>query len=581
MVFSTETIKASRIKGSRSLYNRNIKESFIDNNDKMISTVNECYTITEDNIDSYKDILVKLISDNIAAIRNIFNINNTFSKDHYNMDCEPNLFHYKLRSLDTIDFSDVVSTPLVFKNKYQPELYLVEISHIINNLFNLNQTDDNGVIIDGEFLIGYPDGKVELSKEDIMDRCVFTDYRNTNNKYLCYITEYLSNLAMVIPTLPSINSIGNNSAVDIPKLVSVLNYKIKIIQSLFENFIKYTINYLNASNVIYDQNIRMATYICNNNFRDNIDAETIINEPENDIDECTLFNELDNAFNEAYNNELGLESLTESAGLIALEEAGKINISQYITKVSKGIKVAWDKFSQKVGTLKKKAEVKFIDKFKKNAESLPDDFQFTVQNYPDINESRFNSVKVIPFNYEEMKEFLKSSDAFTAHYYPTIRKEGVPFKKALEENLVNSRNDFKVTKTSIIEIVIPVFDEARNILVESIKADLETVNKSNESISRLSSTQGGGTTPPPAVDVNKESAIITEADDDDRPKIVDDPDRQATADKNSTLKDISVYLTTSSTILSTKMKLASQSYLLAFRILAHTFAPPKKNREET
>ena len=624
MIFSSDTIKSAiKRRADYNSNNTNIVREYVDEPfEPFTSSAIEEGTWNaklDSMISNYRDIIpgkLALMADNI---------NKRFYCD-YKQFFDPGCIDKVNRAIinsSTFDLSKALDTIYLLHRKYCPETYLINAKHqlmdikkyidTVNDLLKLDKNaelelyiksqyivDNDDYILNDEpddFLEEYHDSNI-ISRASLMSMNIIESPNAArvliNNS--AYITDYLNDLATSLRDLPSFNFSENHSALIRSKIISVVSYKIKLIDKILRKLSAYTDSYVLAMDYTTKQDIVIFNYLLNPDRKFVLDAS--ITNPQDDIEETAFFNTLYSAYKEACENNAELNSLTESVGLMALDEASNANIMKYINKVTTGIAKAWNTFKAKMEDLRKKAVGKFTNKFKQNAENLPDDLQFEVQNMPELDESKFNLLKVIPFNYEEMKDNLKSSDTFIAKYYPGLNKnEGESLKESMERFLTKSKSNIKVTKDYILNTVIPILEKGNTVAEQSVETDVNTTNASTKAISLLSNnnnvskistttstttttnnTNGGGN----ATNVNASgdiNAIIGEADG-EGVKIVDDPNRTAAVDNRSILKDISVYLSVSSTVLSTKMKLIRQKELTAFRILAHAFAPPKKNKEE-
>jgi hypothetical protein len=143
---------------------------------------------------------------------------------------------------------------------------------------------------------------------------------------------------------------------------------------------------------------------------------------------------------------------------------------------------------------------------------------------------------------------------------------------------------------------------------ENIKTDIATINKANEAIANLSKSTGDtgsaetdqetpkattSTTTPgatPMTDVNAQNnsadmgsgTAITEADEEKKStKFVDDADRKSPEGaNNSTLKNVQVYMSVSTSLISAKLSTVSKRLMLSVRTIIHAFTAPKKNKEQ-
>lgn len=621
MLFSSETIKAAnKRKAEYSNKKPVIQESFTDKvYNKLLNESVEPFTAPAIEDFNYKDCLKSNILDTNNSIINIFTerIDQIHRKFHvctnYWGDNSISIIKQTLSQIESINGDQLGIILCYIDHRYAPETYLVNIKRIIEDLnsylkqVNLENIDilnieDNLAPLDRASFLKEIESNEISSREILNDQMDFfntPEYGRILSNNCSYVTDYLNKLATLILDLPDISFSENDSSLIKAKLMSVVSYKIKLIEKILEDFKYYTGCYAFSIVNIVKQNDDIFKYLyeySENNRRDIIDASKV--DPNYDIEESVLFHDLYSAYLEAYYNTEQLDMISESVGLIALTEAGNANIMKYINKVTTGISKAWNSFKEKMEDIRKKAVSKFTNKFKQKAEELPDDLQFEVQNMPELEDSKFNLLKVIPFNYEDMKEHLKSADTFVAKYYPGLNKnEGESLKDSMERYLTKGTTTVRITKDYILNSVIPILEKENSVVEQSVETDINVTNVSTKAISlisnknninKVSTTTTTTTTANNATNVNNIApqngsadvyAILGEADK-EGVKIVDDENRTAAVDNGSILKDISIYLTVSSSVLSTKMKLIRQKELTAFRILVHAFTPPKKKKEE-
>ncbi len=638
MIFSIETIKAANKRKAE--YNSKkpiIESSFADKAyNRLLNESVEPFTAPVIDEYNYMKCIKAILDSNIDYLNNAFGervdkINTRFKNYNdywFDNNTIEKIKYILLHNIESISADQIGRGSLYYiDHRYAPESYLLIVKRLIYDIHELvdevcsNYTSNsklNSIYLHYEMSCKedendyscHFDNPIFLQKFDndtITSEYILSDnmdFFNTPNhgKILInnsrYITDYLNNLATSLRDLHVIHFSENTSAVIVSKIMSVISYKIKLIAKILDEFKDYTESYICSVLEIIKQNDAIFNYLYNYNNddrRDIIDAN--ITDPSDEVEESLLFNSLYTAYKEACYNAEQLNLISESVGLIALDEASNANIMNYINKVTTGISKAWNSFKQKMSDLRKKAVSKFTNKFKQKAEELPDDLQFEVQNMPELEDSKFNLLKVIPFNYEDMKDHLKSADTFVAKYYPGLnRNEGESLKASMERYLTKGTTTVRITKDYIINSVIPILEKENSVVEQSVETDINVTNTSTKAISLISnknninkvSTTTTTTTANNATNVNNVSpqngsadvyAILGEADG-EGVKIVDDENRTAAVDNRSILKDISVYLTVSSTVLSTKMKLIRQKELTAFRILVHAFTPPKKKKEE-
>ena len=131
-------------------------------------------------------------------------------------------------------------------------------------------------------------------------------------------------------------------------------------------------------------------------------------------EEYELNYELFLAEQELYTNliDYGFGIFTESVGLISITEAVKGTILNYINKIIKGIQNAWNKFK---AIFNKKEDKDYLANLKEKIQKGPEP-KFTVTNYPNYDIQKLNDIKLIPFNYEEMKDDLDNKSDFLKKY---------------------------------------------------------------------------------------------------------------------------------------------------------------------
>ena len=288
-----------------------------------------------------------------------------------------------------------------------------------------------------------------------------------------------------------------------------------------------------------------------------------------------------------------------------INEAADGKINTYLVKITNGIRIAWNKLNQKLSDGRKK----LMDKFKDKLDEIDANFDktdpgFTITNYPNYDFTKLGNIKVLPLNYEEMKDSLKSENDFIKKYYSAIpHNDKANFKEDITNYVMTSRQDLKVTADTLhgmMKFVREDYDNYR----KNVQTDIETINKSNETITNLAknlknqeqnnqnsikvdtndnSNSATPATPAAATNVNtKESYIFTEAEEKKAPKVElkDDPNRKGDASDQSFTKDISVYMKVSSAVMSTKMKVLKDHFMLSVNSIIHAATPPKKSKEE-
>lgn len=273
--------------------------------------------------------------------------------------------------------------------------------------------------------------------------------------------------------------------------------------------------------------------------------------------------------------------VNESAGLIYINEGVKETITTYLEKIVNATQGVWDKFKE---ILEKKNE-EYLASIKDQIESAEP--EFTIKNFQNYNLDKIEAIKVIPFDYERMKDSLDSKEKFVKAFYPTINiDDEKSIKKAVYRLGLGSKQDVRCTK----EILNTMYDFCTNKYkshMDKLEIDIKSVNTSKNNIQNIISTINNSqqqSTQESFVNILNNYSIITEAEDnkkDDSVKFEDDKDKKGGA--VDITKKVTVYCKASTDVLTGKMKLLKDIYVLYIRTLKHQFKPKKKEdkKQET
>lgn len=271
-------------------------------------------------------------------------------------------------------------------------------------------------------------------------------------------------------------------------------------------------------------------------------------------------------------------SIIKEVSLTYINESTKDTIMRYINKISTAIEGAWNKFKQTV--------MRDVDK--KYLESIRDKMQnpnpkFTISNFPTYNTARLDDIKLIPFDYAEMKESLESKKSFLEKYYPNLAQSDKSTIETIEGLTITGRQNTRCTPEllkSMYNFAINEFERK----IQNIETDLKTVNTSNKNIQQLANqiTQGTTTTPAtPAQEENENKQNQAENQEGGNNVGYKDDETQATKDNSSLIKQISNYVGASTDILSAKMKIYRDIYALYMKTLRHyTRSEDKKQQAQ-
>lgn len=251
-------------------------------------------------------------------------------------------------------------------------------------------------------------------------------------------------------------------------------------------------------------------------------------------------------------------------------------VQKYLNKVTNSTQKVWNNWKAKCGT---REEREFLFQIAQSVRKF--DSHFKINNCPTINMVNLQTVKVVRFNYEQMKDDLHGKrEDFVRKYYP---------------KLVGEKNIYtKLRKLTIPGYSTVICDKKYLIttynfcsrgfykLRTSIEDDLKTLNQSIEDIQNLVNNLGSGES-----SVNKESFSISEEYlsealpnpfNRNKPQKMSFTDRDGQTTKSNQkikdssgimVRDISRYISLAADILSSKMRVLNEVYKNRYQILQH------------
>ena len=270
----------------------------------------------------------------------------------------------------------------------------------------------------------------------------------------------------------------------------------------------------------------------------------------------------------------GVGYFNESSDLISLNESVKDVVMKYLEKISAAIQKAWDKFKEIVNKAKDAAYIKMIKSKMENPKPA-----FIIENYVEYNMNLLDSIRLIPFDYEQMKESLTSKKDFLSKYYSRVYRNP-------EESVLDNFNNVLISSVSDKECTPELLKQMYNFItvdfpnkIANIENDLKIVNNSNKTIERLISMIAPST-------VNNEMVslfenYIIEADEKEPMKFRDTGENQGV--NSNLVKEVNVYVSSSVDILTNKMKVYRNIYAQYMKTIKHYIKPekePEKKPEE-
>ena len=266
----------------------------------------------------------------------------------------------------------------------------------------------------------------------------------------------------------------------------------------------------------------------------------------------------------------GMNSLSEFADIIAINENMQSSINKYIQKVTASLQKAWDKFKMKTAT---KKDVQFINSNLKKL-SRKTNITFTINNYPSYDIIEFKNIKIIPFNYDQMKDNLNSPKEYMNHYYPSFKEKDV--WKSMKKNIINNSSNVVCGYNQIVKVVefeTKGFYECR----DQIEKDITIINNANTTIESMINVAGAANESTMFYESMILEAPIQGANDDKDKKMTfsngtsttDPNDKEKKNNKSNILKAINSYMKVSADIISSKMKIMSRMYYDYYYILEY------------
>ena len=264
----------------------------------------------------------------------------------------------------------------------------------------------------------------------------------------------------------------------------------------------------------------------------------------------------------------------ESVGLVSITEGVKETILSYIGKVTASLQKAWNSFKS---IFEKEGDRNYLSGLQKRIEEGPEP-KFTITNFPIYDIEKLKGIKVIPFDYETMKEDLDNKSEFLQKNYGQIyRDTEKSFSQNIEDYVTTYEDSHEVTKDDLISMLRFSRDYKKE--TETLQDNLNVINTANNSIENIAKSL-------PTETATSEAVILFESylteEENRKMEFKDDPDREKVGSSGSFVKRVSTYVSVSTDIVSTKMKIIRRKYALSMRTLKHYMKPQKEdqNREQ-
>lgn len=173
--------------------------------------------------------------------------------------------------------------------------------------------------------------------------------------------------------------------------------------------------------------------------------------------------------------------ISGTSGLTYIHESIRETIVRFINKVIQGLQKAWETFASKMetmfqGNLKRIKNIKYTDE---------DLHSIVVSNFPVYDDNKINNIKLVPFDYNGMKEFLKDDRTYIGHYYSQFApKDGEKLKDTMFKYCMTERlKEFNLTVEDLNNII--KYCDNYKTYRDQIRNDLELINGSAKAIQTI------------------------------------------------------------------------------------------------
>ena len=296
-------------------------------------------------------------------------------------------------------------------------------------------------------------------------------------------------------------------------------------------------------------------------------------------------------FEESFDNILsGLNLVSEAQNN---NTPPQVRIQNYLNKVTNSTQKVWNNWKDKCGT---KEEREFLFQIAQPVRKF--DSSFRISNCPTINMVNLQTVKIVKFDYNQMKEDLhQKKPEFIRKYYPKLYGDQNVYKKLRTMTIpgysrVICDKKFLITTYNFCSTG---FYKLRG----SIEDDLNTFNQSIQTIQDMVNNTQSGETPVNSVTnnqntVKKESVDLSEEylseaipkpfDPNKKQKMTftdkdgqtTNPNQKIKDNSKIIVRDISRYISLAAEILSAKMRVLNEVYRNRYQILTHFDEMTKK-----
>ena len=276
-------------------------------------------------------------------------------------------------------------------------------------------------------------------------------------------------------------------------------------------------------------------------------------------------------------------SVNESAGLIYVQESVKDTIVKYLSRIAEALENAWNKFKEIIENIKDK---EFVTKIKDKISSIKP--SFVIRNCPDYDMNFLDTVKIVPFNYGEMKESLGTKEAFIQKYYSNLIVQDKSLKESIYSKFTKGTKDLECNSGVLSKMANTVVVELPK-KITTLGNEIKTFNNSNKTIESTATSIDSTTANREASSIYLSYLKEEEEGEEEKPNFEQIPGKEnenKSSDSGFT-KHVSNYTKVSTDILSAKMKCYRDLFAFYMKTIRHQFKSDKpkegepKEKEET
>lgn len=283
----------------------------------------------------------------------------------------------------------------------------------------------------------------------------------------------------------------------------------------------------------------------------------------------------------------------ESVGLFLIQEDYKDTVNNYIEKIVAGIQKAWNNFKEKVINVTVKP---ILDSVNANIDSY--DGALEVQYWHKYNLNKFDSLRMVDFNFELLSSSENKTDYYNKAYSGIMTDKNL----SLKENIINLIIDTEDTHTVTVDEMKEMYDFCTRGFkerVQKIETEIDALNKNINTMKtaiNVSSVGGEVQTVSNQTEIQNNSAdilsdlyesynvVLNEAEDNNSKSTKisnNNQEKDNTNNQKNNVKKMTWYLSGNTDIFSAKLKILRQKYLDSIRIFKAVFPRENKKEEDT